>query len=745
MFSKSHILYGGRGGGGGGGGGGSAANTEDSPALQSLGESTSFEDGSFQVFPDQRLFGGKGLRTTSTQAGDRVFIYVPYNFSLTSIVQKSAVLEIDDIYLTDESNVRKTLVKNEKLLGHQVNKSGDKMSADDFYKKEYTILDTNLRNIYVTLRIVSLSETNKGTGDILDSSVKVSVGVKPLFSNAQANDKQNFTSRDITFFGRLSSPYLKEFKIHLGSSKHLGDPDLIGWRVKVYKMSAEKLSTLDYNMVYVNDITCETDHSLNYPNCALVRQVFEAEYFSEIPSRAFDCKLLKIKVPNIYDPLTRSYNVDPATGNKQFNTDGSPKVLVWDGTFKEEKVWTDNPAWCFYDLLTNPRYGTGKHIEKDFVDKWTLFEIGKFCDQLVPTGEGGTVDSSVVTSNLEPRFSCNVIINSREDAYKLLNDMSSVFRGLVYYYNNSIIAVQDSLKDSIYSFNRANVTDGNFSYSSSSRKVRRTVAVVRYNDKTDFHKPAIEYAEDVDGIRRHGYREIDITAFACTSRTQAKRLGKWILFTENLETETVSFNTGLEGSLIRPGDVVTIVDSNRGGMRSGGRLNELKIEEDVLVGNQRKHKWTFLLDGELVLHKEKKYKLLINCPNFNYDPSLGITDLKSEDASGVRNPHLLSFNISHSNLSLIDARTQITVAGENHGVGDETLKKKDLIRNPQNITWSIVSVNSIDPPSTWSADDAEHYVPEEKFRVLNVKSNPDLTYEIVCLEYRPEKYALIDN
>ena len=205
------------------------------------------------------------------------------------------------------------------------------------------------------------------------------------------------------------------------------------------------------------------------------------------------------------------------------------------------RYWTDNPAWCFYDLITDKRYGLGKYVDTSTLDKWTLYEIGRYCDELVEDYDNG----------LEPRFSCNIIIQSRADAYQVLNDMASIFRGIVYYNGGNLFAVQDSLKDPIFQFNNTSVENGEFKYSSTSAKVRHTVAVVRYNDKNNKFEPAVEYVEDVDGIRKYGIKEKEISAFGCTSKSQAKRLGRWILATESNETETVSFTCGHEGAILR--------------------------------------------------------------------------------------------------------------------------------------------------------------------------------------------------
>lgn len=182
---------------------------------------------------------------------------------------------------------------------------------------------------------------------------------------------------------------------------------------------------------------------------------------------------------------------------------------MWDGEFKTEKQWTDNPAWCFYDLLTNKRYGAGNYVSEASVDKWSLYQIGKYCDELVSDGFGG----------IEPRFSCNVYIQSQEEALKVLGDMASIFRGMFYYANGAIYSINDMPQTNpVYCFTNANVIDGNFSYESTSLKDRNTSVYVRYIDKNNLYKPGIEYVENVEAVRKYGFKETEITAFGCTSR-----------------------------------------------------------------------------------------------------------------------------------------------------------------------------------------------------------------------------------
>ena len=241
----------------------------------------------------------------------------------------------------------------------------------------------------------------------------------------------------------------------------------------------------------------------------------------------------------------------------------------WDGNFYTS--WTDNPAWVYYDLLTNKRYGLGNYIDGDDVDKWELFSIAKYCDELV----NDPTDSSGATT--EPRFSCNLYLTKATEAFKVLQDMASAFRGMQYYMDGAIVPIQDREKDPVYQFTDANVVNGMFEYEGSSQKARHNMVKVTYNDPANFYKQTVEYVQDEELLAKAaedgGFPKLkSISAFCCTSRGQASRLGKWILATEKLSTEVVKFKTGINASFLRPGDVINVIDARRQGVSYGGRV-----------------------------------------------------------------------------------------------------------------------------------------------------------------------------
>lgn len=205
---------------------------------------------------------------------------------------------------------------------------------------------------------------------------------------------------------------------------------------------------------------------------------------------------------------------------------------------------------------------TRGYIPEAQVDKWALYRVAQYCDQLVPNGLGG----------FEPRFTCNLYLQTREQAYKVVQDMASIFRGMVYWSGGAITVTQDAPADPVYQFAPSNVVDGEFAYQGSAAKARHTVALVTWNDPEDFYRQKVEYVEDAAGIARYGIVQSEVVALGCTSRGQAHRVGKWLLYSEQSESEIVTFRTGLEGAVMRPGDVIKVADPVRGGMRLGGRI-----------------------------------------------------------------------------------------------------------------------------------------------------------------------------
>ena len=288
----------------------------------------------------------------------------------------------------------------------------------------------------------------------------------------------------------------------------------------------------------------------------------DAEQFTQIPQRSYRIKGLKVKVPH----------------NASVRTDGSLSYSgVFNGTLGAA-VYTNDPAWCLYDLLSSSRYGLGDNISVDKLDKFAFYTASQYCSEQVDDGRGA--------GTTEPRFSCNVSIQSAQEAYRVVNQMCSIFRAMPYWSAGSLTLTQDSPKDSSYLFNLQNVSPAGFTYSNASQKTRPTIAVVKYMD-LDLRDINYEEVKDTANIARYGSVVKQINAFGCTSRAQAQRLGKWLLYMANLERETVNFVTSIDaGIIVRPGQVIEIADPVRAGSHYSGRVKSATTSA-VTVDNIR--------------------------------------------------------------------------------------------------------------------------------------------------------------
>ena len=321
------------------------------------------------------------------------------------------------------------------------------------------------------------------------------------------------------------------------------------------------------------------DTKFSYPNTALIGLKFDSEQFSGIPRRNYLVKGLIIKVPDNYDPETREY--------KGF----------WSGNFK--LAWTNNPAWIFYDILTNTRYGMGNRISQFGVDKFALYTISQYCDQLVDDGFGGK----------EPRFTCNCYITEQRQAYEVIHDLCSIFRAMPVWNGTQYTVSMDRPSDTVAIYSNANVVDGQFNYMSAALKERHTTVHVRYVDPNNNWETMTEYVADDELIKRFGLNVAQVDAFGCTSRGQAHRVGKWIIQTEKLETQTVTFSVGREGIRHLPGDIIGIADNDYSGTTIGGRIKSangstITLDRDIEIKNI-KNAFLSVTDTQMQLQKVK--------------------------------------------------------------------------------------------------------------------------------------------
>jgi len=393
-----------------------------------------------------------------------------------------------------------------------------------------SITNTDLSAVRINFTVPRLAKQNASNGDTtgyrVDYAIDVAIGLGAY--------QQVLTG---AFNGKTTGGYERSVRIDLPEGSG-------GWRVRVRRLTPNSTSSTIADTVNIKSFTEIIDAKFRYPNSAIVGVSFDAETFGgSVPRRGYHARGRIIRVPSNYDPESRAY-----TG-------------IWDGTF--QLAYSNNPAWIYYDLLLHPRYGLGDRIDASQVDKWGLYQIGQYCDQLVSDGKGGQ----------EPRFVCNLYLQKRADAYKALQDIAAVFRGITYWGAGQAVVSADMPADPVYTYTNASVKNGKFSYKGSKRSTRYSAVLVGWNDPSDMYRRKVEYVQDDDAIARFGVQTIEITALGCTSQGQAQRAGRWALLTNLLETETVTFSVGLDGIRARPGQIIRVADNARAGRRIGGRLS----------------------------------------------------------------------------------------------------------------------------------------------------------------------------
>lgn len=394
-----------------------------------------------------------------------------------------------------------------------------------------TVGNIDANAVRVTIQLPALTRQNKENGDMLGASVELAIDVR------SAGGSWSEQRRD-TINGKTTSPYQRTYRVDLPGSGP--------WEVRVRRLTADSEESVLRNQTYWATYTEVIDAKLSYPDTALVGLEVDAQQFgNQVPARAYDIKGLIVQVPSNYNPETRTYSG------------------LWDGSFK--LAWSDNPAWCFLDLATSERYGAG--LEN--VDKWSLYQIAQYCDELVPDGYGAD----------EPRFTFNTVLSSREDAISALATLASAFRGMTYWGANTVMAAADMPGDPVKLVTPANVIDGEFEYAGTALKERHSVALVSWNDPADNYRLQVEVVEDAETIQQFGWRQLDVTAVGCTSRGQAHRLGKWMLASERAETETVTYAAGVDHADVRPGDIIALSDPTTAGARLGGRILATGLQE----------------------------------------------------------------------------------------------------------------------------------------------------------------------
>lgn len=428
-----------------------------------------------------------------------------------------------------------------------------------------TVIDPDVTRLRITCGVSALFSQNDN-GDTEGTSVSLEILI-----NGQSRTVKNIS-------GKSSSRFYRSYIIDNLPPKP--------FTITVKRLTDDSKSQRLQNGTHWVSYTEIIDTKLSYPNMALIGIKTDSRYNPNFPNVNLLLYGRLVKVPSTYNPETRTY----APG-------------IWRGDWKEE--WTDNPAWIFYDLVTNSLAGLGKRIGEYGLDKFQLYQIAKYCDELVDDGYGGK----------EPRMVSNLWITEQRDAYNVLSDMASVFRSIAVWNGTQFSAIQDRTSDPVCLYTQSNVVDGKFSRQFAAGKTIFTAVEVEYADERNFYQKAVEYVADDLMIARYGYNVKKITAYGCTSRGQAHRYGKWVLETSRLEQCTITFVVGRQGLLHLPGDIIEIADNDFAGKTLGGRvvaINGKKVTLDQpveITGNS----YLSYLNDEMQLVKIK----IINADNTN--------------------------------------------------------------------------------------------------------------------------------
>ncbi|ADW73440.1 protein of unknown function DUF1983 [Rahnella aceris] len=396
----------------------------------------------------------------------------------------------------------------------------------------HTFTNTQLSAIRLRLKWPSLFK-QEDDGDLVGYSINYTIELQ-----TDGGAFQTVINTAVT--GKTTSGYERSHRIDL-------PPAGTTWTIRLRKITADANSAKIGDAMTIQSYTEVIDAKLRYPNTALLYIEFDSSQFNgSIPQISCEPQGRVIRVPDNYDPITRSYSG------------------TWSGAFKW--AWSDNPAWIFYDVVVTDRFGLGNRLTAANIDKWELYQVAQYCDQQVPDGKGG--------SGTEPRYVCNVYVQSRNDAYTVLRDFAAIFRGMTYWGGNQIVALADMPRDIDYSYTRANVIDGQFSYSSSTTKTRYTTALVSWSDPDNAYADAMEPVFEQDLVTRYGFNQLELTAIGCTRQSEANRKGRWGILTNNKD-RVITFGVGLDGMIPQPGYIIAVADEMLSGKVTGGRISSV--------------------------------------------------------------------------------------------------------------------------------------------------------------------------
>ncbi|EIS7449301.1 DUF1983 domain-containing protein [Citrobacter sp. FDAARGOS_156] len=405
---------------------------------------------------------------------------------------------------------------------------GTEVSSATAWTRTFT--NTQLSAVRLRLKWPSLFK-QEDNGDLVGYSINYAIDLQ-----TDGGTWQTVLNTSVT--GKTTSGYERSHRIDLPQAGST-------WTIRLRKITADANSAKIGDTMTLQSFTEVIDAKLRYPNTALLYIEFDSSQFNgSIPQISCEPRGRVIRVPDNYDPETRAYSG------------------TWQGAFKW--AWTDNPAWIFYDLVITDRFGLGNRLTAANIDKWTLYQVAQYCDQPVPDGKGG--------SGTEPRYTCNVYVQERNDAYTVLRDFAAIFRGMTYWGGDQIVALADMPRDVDYAYTRANVIDGRFTYSSSTTKTRYTTALVSWSDPGNAYADAMEPVFEQPLVARYGFNQLEMTAIGCTRQSEANRKGRWGILTNNKD-RVVSFDVGLDGNIPQPGYIIAVADELLSGKVMGGRIS----------------------------------------------------------------------------------------------------------------------------------------------------------------------------
>ncbi len=405
---------------------------------------------------------------------------------------------------------------------------GTEVSSATAWTRTFT--NTQLSAVRLRLKWPSLFK-QEDDGDLVGYSVNYAIDL-------QTDGGAWHTVLNTSVTGKTTSGYERSHRIDLPQAGST-------WTIRLRKITSDANSAKIGDTMTLQSFTEVIDAKLRYPNTALLYIEFDSSQFNgSIPQISCEPRGRVIRVPDTYDPETRTYSG------------------TWTGAFKW--AWTDNPAWIFYDLVVSDRFGLGHRLTAANIDKWTLYQVAQYCDQMVPDGKGG--------NGTEPRYTCNVYIQDRNDAYTVLRDFAAIFRGMTYWGGDQIVALADMPRDVDYSYTRANVIGGRFTYSSSTTKSRYTTALVSWSDPGNAYADAMEPVFEQALVARYGFNQLEMTAIGCTRQSEANRKGRWGILTNNKD-RVVSFDVGLDGNIPQPGYIIAVSDELLSGKVMGGRIS----------------------------------------------------------------------------------------------------------------------------------------------------------------------------